>query len=428
MATPNSTSSAAPNSPSNIAFHTVSDMTTCSSSSIVWDAGANTGAPFLLVVTNIGVPQTPGSARRLVVRESPVSPVNETLDVQADPSAGSFSWTKVNVPQAWYQIVAYTRTGEVKSNDFLVVNGTDTSCLAVADPSSSSGSSSPASTNTPSPTPSPSPTPGASSRSRAGAIAGGVVGGIAFLALLIALLFFCRRRSSRRAPSRKWAAEAGVKRPRSRSISKNGHGATESTGAIVSPVSNPDHGEIPIKMPKSTVSSEEDMPTGFGKRVLYSDPIRPGPIRESSTSSLRSEWRKSFSSTAIHRTPETAAPLHDRPSGRQSIDHRRSMDSTLFFQPHRQSTTSIVMSPLTEESRLPKDVDRSSSGRRASRKPVPAYNVAEFDTSNSSSSGDIGVDRQTVDTKKSQSSLFTENSDRPIHYLIPDAPPPQKRS
>jgi len=403
-------------------------MTTCSSGSIVWDGGTNASAPFPLVVTNIGVPQTPGLARPLVGRRSAVSPVNETLDDRADPLAGSFLWSEVNIPQAWYQIVAYTQAGEVKSNDFLVTNGTNTLCLAVANSTSSSSSTYHASTNslTPSPTPTPSPALSVLSKSYTSAIAGGVVGGVAFLVLLIALLFFCRRRSSRRAPSSKWAAEVGVKRPQSRSVTKNGHSATESTGAIVSPpVSNPDHGEIPIKTPMSTVSSEEDMPTASGKRVLYSDPIRPGPVRKSSTSSLRSEWQKSFSS---HRTSETTVPIHDRSSpGRQSIDHRRSIDNTLFSPPHRQSTTSIVMSHLTEENRPPKDFDRSSSGRRASRKPVPAYNATEFNASNSSSSGDIGVDRETVNTRKSQSSLFTENSDRPVHYLIPDAPPPPKR-
>lgn len=238
------------------------------------------------------------------------------------------------------------------------------------------------------------------------------------------MLFFWRRRSSRQPELRKWkAAPIGGKKDRVRSFH---HGSTESTGAILSRTTSPRQSDLPMKMPMSTPSSEEDIATGLEKGILYADPVQPSVRHqpESTTSSLRSQRQRSFSTSAAYETIESGVPFPEPSApagGRRSID-RRSMDSTLFFQPHRQSSTSIVMSPISPG---PQNIDRHS--RRASRKPVPLYNAAEFNASNSTSSGDVGAERPRVHPTRSQSSFGTgEGGERPVHYLIPDVPPPQK--
>jgi len=121
-------------------------------------------------------------------------PINVILIAGIDPTVGNWSWTSVDVPQGWYQIYANVQnTVQTTSSPFFVQNGTITGCVVqFAAPSTAANSSStshPVATNIVAP----------SHHSNAGAIAGGVIGGIAFLAVaFVAFLFLClRRRTSR---------------------------------------------------------------------------------------------------------------------------------------------------------------------------------------------------------------------------------------
>ncbi|KAK7439829.1 hypothetical protein VKT23_017400 [Stygiomarasmius scandens] len=141
-----------------------------------------------------------------------------TLSTSVSPSAELFNWQQVYVPQGWYRIIATATNPQTQeyenfvanSASFFVSNGTDTSCLITSGGSTGSGSGS---STTPGSgagagsqtqtsagdggsTDVSSPVGSSSSSSNSGAIAGGVIGGLAFLALAAIGFIFLRRRAA----------------------------------------------------------------------------------------------------------------------------------------------------------------------------------------------------------------------------------------
>jgi hypothetical protein len=204
-------------------------MFTCGQTNVRWTY-TGTASPLTLNITNVNVTQqaplssigpssTSSSASQasasavtvgatssaLVKRQfngfggSFLPSVNEFLIAGIDPTANNFTWTSVNVPQGWYQIFANVQnTVQATSSSFFVQNGTNTNCVpqyAVGVPVPSTSASSSSTSDVPLATSSPS---AQSSHSHAGAIAGGVVGGLAFLGVVFAIFFcFFRRRTPR---------------------------------------------------------------------------------------------------------------------------------------------------------------------------------------------------------------------------------------
>ena len=226
VATPVSASSsaAAASTSAAFAFQTVGEMFTCGQTNIRWTY-TGPSSPLTLNITNINVSQqaplsttaaassTSQSAVAVTVSTagsqlrnrqyngfggSYLPQVNTILVAGIDPTADNYTWNSVDVPQGWYQIYANVQnTVQATSSSFFVLNGTNTNCVAQfgAAPSASANSST-------------SPVPGAthtstlvapSHHSNAGAIAGGVIGGIAFLAAAFCAFFYLylRRRTSR---------------------------------------------------------------------------------------------------------------------------------------------------------------------------------------------------------------------------------------
>jgi hypothetical protein len=222
FSTPAVVSTAAPATPTPaFVFQTVGEMYTCGSTTVRW---GYTGPSALLSlnISNINVNQQPplpvssaaaasasSTAPIIDIREahhakrqnsgyggSYLPPVDVVVASGLDPSSATWTWSAVNVPQGWYEILANVQ-GVIQSTSgsFFVQNGTNINCVpqyaVISSPS----------TNVPlSPSASPSANPVRSGGSHTGAIAGGIIGGIACLAAALSVLLFCffrRRQRSR---------------------------------------------------------------------------------------------------------------------------------------------------------------------------------------------------------------------------------------
>ncbi|KAH9974653.1 hypothetical protein BGW80DRAFT_1251383 [Lactifluus volemus] len=210
------TSSAAANAAPTFLFQAVGEMYTCGMTTVSWGY-AGPKAPLSLNISNINVsqqaPVIPAltsaalqtAVARLAKRQdnnnyngyggSYLPKINLRVGSDLDPSSGTWTWSSVIVPQGWYQMLANMQgTAQSTSNSFFVQNGTITNCIPQY-----AVNASPSNTTVP---PSASPSTNASSgHSHVGAIAGGLIGGIAFLAAAFSALLFCflrhRRRHSR---------------------------------------------------------------------------------------------------------------------------------------------------------------------------------------------------------------------------------------
>ncbi|OCH91258.1 hypothetical protein OBBRIDRAFT_531341 [Obba rivulosa] len=196
--------------------------TTCSEVSIPW---AYSGPPqqFSLGVIPNRAPSPDSSA------SSPGGLIAMNLETDNSP----FTWTQVNVPAGTYSLTAVgLAVGSDMPFVFQVLNGSDTSCVAsfsssippssstmASSPSSSpsstsafsgtssqtsgagqSSSSTVSSTSSVSSSVTPLPVSDVSTKSHAGAIAGGVIGGVAIIAAAAAAIFFlglCGRKPTR---------------------------------------------------------------------------------------------------------------------------------------------------------------------------------------------------------------------------------------
>ena len=367
-----------------IVFAVISNLTTCSGATIEWmyNRPDPPSSNYPLVVTNIGVDQgTPLRREYPLVSRQGTTAVNKTL-ININAAMQRANWTQVNVPQGWYRLDFYASTKVLSSNVFAVTNGPDVSCLVAPSQTPSSTPPPPSSTSTGSPSDtSPTSVPVRSSVNT-GAIAGGVVGGVGLLALIAALvLCVFHRRNSR---SRNATPTGSMNRTKGQG-SKGFHNPSDSTGAILP--NSPHMSDADFDPEKSAVAYDHTKPS-----LTIMAPTRA--YSESSTSSKRP------ASMTVQPCFESREMAHPRPPRVP----RHSLDGSLV-PPHK---TAIPPSPSSLASpRYPSD-----RARRASRKPVPAYDESEF---SSIISNDIPL------AGRSETSIGTK-----VYYITPDVPLDQR--
>ncbi|KAM6492530.1 hypothetical protein JOM56_012254 [Amanita muscaria] len=152
-------------------FNNVPQLITCQSATFNWTySDSATPQLILSIVTNRSVSFSNGT--------SATPTVNRVLSSTVDPNISTYTWHAVDVPQGWYKLYATIPAKSFNiSADFFVMTGSDVSCLLSSSSASSASSSSRPSTNI-------------------AAIVGGVLGGMALLlsAAIILLLYYRRNR------------------------------------------------------------------------------------------------------------------------------------------------------------------------------------------------------------------------------------------
>ncbi|KAI0336618.1 hypothetical protein GY45DRAFT_1315201 [Cubamyces sp. BRFM 1775] len=442
--------SAQPSPTLSFAFNDLATLTACTPGTITWNYDGPDPEYFsILVSTDI-------SPHPLLDNSNPTRVFDATVAANVDAAQETYDWSPVNmVGGDWYYLEAsFAGTVVARSESFLIMNGTDTSCLSP--PSSASATSSQtgattapsltATSATTSHTSSAVPIPvsdAVSSHTRTGAIAGGVIGGVAIVAAaLAAYIYFglCRRtptRSRRRAfdgsgrPGQlgKWGGlssrDSGMDMglPVS-SVPTSGkpplvvglpgrRATTESTGAMLTPLSSTAHGHTHSAGSRgvsdedvSSIGHEEKVVSGRGSEFYAGIPpsrrrssasgasaVAPvTPIAEPPSSyggsyghnrakspsqshralalaRLDGENTNYSPSSSTPPTPSTARSPPPPPPGRRSID---SMQLRTFDAP----PVPMQMAPAVAA-----QMNRTSSGngpRRAARKPVPTLTEADM--------------------------------------------------
>jgi hypothetical protein len=361
-------SSAAPASTSpSFVWQPIAEMFTCGQTNVRWTY-TGSASPLTLNITNINVTQqaplssigpssTASSASSLVSATSPLlkrqyngfdgsylPSVNEFVIAGIDPTANNYTWTSVNVPQGWYQIFANVQNAvQATSSSFFVQNGTNTNCVpqyAVGVPVPSTGASSSSTSHVPVVTSSPSSAQ--SGHSHAGAIAGGVVGGLALLGV-VAAIFLCFLR--RRTPRARIRDEDGGRRWSELSFRKR---SSNNTRSSMQKTLNP-HAEQTI------IGSDEEISTvGHEKAIATAQALaHPPPQQPPPQQPVRSQsFRTSTQTSGSYRDGRvTANP--ERPGSRTS------------FGAHPEA---IPMEPT--------NLQHSPSLTSPRRKPAPRYDAA----------------------------------------------------
>ncbi|KAI0371393.1 hypothetical protein BV20DRAFT_993708 [Pilatotrama ljubarskyi] len=440
--TPTSTGASTNPTPS-LSFGTVPLTNTCSSVTIPWTYSGPDEDISLLVYTDIGPhPDGTSGAGNVTIMGAPVA-------VNIDAASQSFTWSPVNLTLGWYRVRAVGPGIAAESSQFCVLTGTDNSCLS----SSSTSSSTPTPTSAPSviatsnsasPTSSSTILPvtdAVSSHSRAGAIAGGVIGGVAIIAAAVAAYIYfglCRRtptRSRRREldgsgrpghlgkwgglSSRDSGMDVGLpvstaptsgRTPVVLGLPKK-RGTTESTGPILSPLSSTAYGHSTTSRGVSdddisSLAHEEKAPPSRGHELFESVPPVAGDRRRSSLSSPG--VTPPITPTAA---PHSAQGFLGRARAKSSSQSHRALAlAKLDGEPGSSPPSSVPPTPRTRSPTVPRrSVDsmqlrtfdappmpmqvnpggyveastmgRTSSGngpRRATRKPVPTLDESDM--------------------------------------------------
>ncbi|KAF9268539.1 hypothetical protein L218DRAFT_515808 [Marasmius fiardii PR-910] len=193
------------------------EFTTCMPATIPWSAGGPK-LPITITITDIGVTQSAPPSSPSATGKSGTNTFSNiatailrravgdgltmfAIGQSVNSALGSYTWSSVNVSQGWYQLIAQTEDLNFvgHSQPIFVRNGTDTSCIDGASPSSTQSSQSQTSTFQPTDTNTSPPSTGAieSRQLNVGAIVGGVVGGVVVLLALFACGCMWRRRKTR---------------------------------------------------------------------------------------------------------------------------------------------------------------------------------------------------------------------------------------
>jgi hypothetical protein len=417
------------------------EMYTCGLSPIQWQY-TGPSASMSLNITNINVSQqAPLSASTSSSSSSTVSPttsgttstssvvqrdvrrqysgyggsyfpnINEQIGAQLNATANNYTWPGVNVPQGWYQLLATVQgVLQTTSSSFFVQNGTNVACV----PQFASSTKSPVSVTT-SPSASNSAVVAASSgHSHAGAIAGGVIGGIAFCAAaLIAFLFWFSRRRSRGGQHRRhWAAMA-LKRSRheGRSSTRKDH-----------------HSGLPVLEADQTfIGSDEELSTVGHEKAITPITSTIMPYNPSHPQTWRTSSQTTASHTRVMSNPEIPLrPPSYQPNGGEAVYP--------LERPHTsgERTHTAGERPLTAGERP----HTAGSGPR--RKPAPRYEEAGDITveRNGASSSSTTLDSIHGNTSRHSHAIGSGSADahalqhqssfgamRPMHVIIPDPPP-----
>ncbi|KAJ7770104.1 hypothetical protein B0H16DRAFT_1517271 [Mycena metata] len=487
-------------------------MTTCETALVDWiytPLGGEDVPDLMISITNVGVPQgsppisttVSGTFNPNPRRSSPSRRdlITETLTpTPITPSVGLFQWSSVNVTAGSYAMVAnLTDTSTVvQSLPFFVVNGPDVSCTLAPASTTSSGPVSTASsgsgTSTASggqPTSSGStgtlPVSGSSSHKSVnkGAIAGGVIGGLAVIAAAIAAYFYIRYASASTAPgaarnrSRKWdglGSTDSKARGYPTAVSGRHNSQADSVGPILSHDSNVYViGSVGIDSRPSRINDGLDEDEGISdfypsQEKISGSPSRSNPFSESghdddsvpldlitplpgsavtrnSSTSTSSYMNNNFSRPRSHPGSPYGSPTS--PSGDSPFSNNNTSSSLNHpessYPPTATPSPAFPSGTSQDGSFRPR---RGSAGeplasgsRRTPRKPVPQYNPTDpaltspppppmptlpqdSDSSREGSLRSIGAGD--VPRLSHKASFGAEG--RAVHYLIPDMPPPQR--
>ncbi len=345
--------------------------------------------------------------------------INEQLATQLDPRTGNYTWQAVNVPQGWYYMLATVQgVLQSSSSSFFVENGTNTDCIPQFAPSSSPSTTSlvPVSTSA-----SPSAVVAVTSdHSHAGAITGGVIGGIAFFAAaLVAFLFwFFRRRPDR-------SRDAGGQRWSLRRFRHASDGRA---------LAHKDNHDLPsLEAEQTFVGSDEEIVTTAGHEKMMS-PDTPSVLPYISHSPP--PRRTSTGSGRVISNPERPIrPPSYQPYTREAIPMDR---------PH--TTGNVAIERTQSGGNVPLERPQTA-GNPPRRKPAPRYDEASETApaveGNGSYSSYTTLDYATLESAHGHGSNINHGNGktegthglqhqssfgamRPMHVIMPDLPPPAR--
>ncbi|KAI9507147.1 hypothetical protein F5148DRAFT_152615 [Russula earlei] len=409
---------AAPSPSSTFTFQPVPELFTCGLATIRWSF-VGTAGPLTLNISNINIPQAsplslppvssasstpatvtgrslPGKRQYNGYGGSYLPPIDAILIAGIDPTVGNWTWNGVNVPQGWYQMLAYVQgVLQTSSSSFFVQNGTNTNCVTQfgITPSNQAASSTLAR-----PSPSPSAIVAASSHSHAGAIAGGVVGGVAFLAAaIIALLYFCTRRRSK---SSRLRDEDGMGRRWSELSFRKSRPASGARSSIQKTVPG-------LVADRALIGSDDVLGTLGHEKALVATlpPVLPSPVLPSPISYNQSPRVSTQTNHSYPRTTSNPEPVVRRASYNPQIKEAIPLERT------------------------------NTTGGGPRRKPAPRYEGADEPEvgldGRSSSQTTLDSLHANVDGSPGGTHILQHQSSfgamRPMHVMIPD-PPPQAHS
>lgn len=457
-----STSSPSPSSsPANLTFNAIQNMTTCASAPITWHYGGNESY-LVLAVTNIGVNQNPSKVASLARRQNSAgTTVLQTL-ANVTAQTGTWTWASVNLTQGWYEIRGIVGSLTALSSPFYISDGSNTSCLTST------------STASPSATPSPVSNLTSSNDKKTGVIVGSVIGALVGVSLIVAFAIWLRRR--KRSPILggfsvrnvgRWSSltsNASSMKHRSNDFAnRHYHGHTDSTSRMgesvtgskasnTGPLGDSDDLAVEAGESERTHSTYSHSPPGMSAIDAHDAPV--SHVRHASIHSIQtlgSAVDRSRSRTTSARTSNTALE-------QQAQRIRSSMGNSMNLRTERLSMPIIAPAALERSPTSPigrtsnhaagsgeVSVARSASTsgsatHRTPRKPVPHYDPSELDdalggqVNDSRSTAPSGEDFSASNSAETMSSraisdvsrLPSLGPGRPVHYLIPDLPPPQK--
>ncbi|PVH86981.1 hypothetical protein DL98DRAFT_649817 [Cadophora sp. DSE1049] len=194
------------------------------------------------------------------------------------------------------------------------------------------------STSTPSSSPRPTPTPNKHSKTPIGAIVGGAVGGVAVLALLAFLLWFClRKRKQKRAESA--AAHARIQNEQASALTAYGlnNNNVAEIGGTMKPAAA--YGGVPLQQQQQHPAMgvyPEKQTAGMGTQEVYRPPMVGGHL----SSSSYGENTNTQTSMNTYPTSQSPPPVYTNPS------------------------STLIPSPPSQYSELAQD--QTQNGRRAS--------------------------------------------------------------
>ncbi|KIM78239.1 hypothetical protein PILCRDRAFT_600759 [Piloderma croceum F 1598] len=392
-----SSSSSASSPTATLILQKPDQMTTCQSGSITWFYTGPLPAQLTLELTDINVNQSTNPSPPIILM---------TLADSIDATAENWTWQTIDVPSGHYVVEGAVLDVNATSDPFFVANGSDTSCLQ---------------TITTTPTPSQVAT---SKKTHVAAIAGGTVGGVVLLAVILGALLLWRKsrqvRSRRGAAVGRWGGlgsnASGEPFTRDKVVNGNHHGPSESMGGMlndVGPAAN------------NTIASSRDDFDSVDEEEKLSSPLSPAQRPDSIVVLPYSAAHRRGSSVAFERHSDIPLPAIDT---RADSRRRRSLDQIDYrHSPASSSPPSTTKNSSRKPSAEMIPMDRSSSGgnRRSSRKPVPQYDAAEIQGNVLPSSEQLAMDFSSTPNGNPKHKLSSGDI-RPIHYLMPDMPTPNK--
>lgn len=405
----------APGPAQSLSFVTPTEVTTCQDTLIQWEYAGSSGELLTLGISNVNVTQT---------GIDPAPPLTiQPLAYDLAPGADNWTWSPVNLTMGYYFVIGGAGKIAAQSDIFLITNGSDTSCLVAPTPTpapsstmvtSTSSSSTRSHSVTSSPTGAPTST---AKKSNAGAIAGGVVGGILVLLLIGGIIMMLMRRKNRSARARRSLSDPRDPFTRAKPTgAARHHGPSESTGGMLSDIG-------PAIATAVDAHSNENLYFGDEKGGS------PGKL-----SSIDAVAQLAYAGGAHHRSSSSSS-LNQPPTARTSLSHSRaspsngrrpSLDTADYLRSERSLSNPSAqrqLPPRTAALIESIPMARSSSGqsRRASRKPVPQYDESELQATASEISLPMPLSQDSGIGLRHQGS---SGDVRPVHYLIPDLPPP----